>query len=1339
MRKLFGVLFLFAAVILFAANFFTILPAAKAESGNLYLQDFVGSLELETMGGQQISYPCSTPTTVNLGAGDPIRYLTYYKSPTVQTQFEISIDSGTYQALGIGVRITLATQTKVKTATVRPVAVNYSVRYFGYDNALLYTETVAGGGTAPEKVAPAVENRDFIGWRLLGSEVNYNFSSTVNSNIDLYAIYTLRPVYYTVSFYDCDNSLILSKQTAEGSAVAAPDNPAREGYDFTGWRLQGSEVNYDFSSAIQSNIDLYACYNLQTVYYTVTFYDGDDNNVTGTVQIEEGAAVAEPDSPMREGYDFIGWRLQGSEENYDFSAAVHSDVDLFAVYAIRYLTVCFYDETTLLQTYYTPYGSLIIPPEAQEKTGKTFEGWKKNGATYDFDIPVKESADFYAAYNDIYFTVTFQLHNGSEDIVVSVKYGEDAAEPSIPEKADYLFTGWDADFSRVKNNLTIHAVYVLQYVYFTLKIDDSFYTSLRAEIGKPLAAPELPARTGYTAKGWQKEGQLDFYDFSNTVSTGAVLNAVYERLYFDVVFLLDGGAVDNASFLEQRVEYGNAAENPGIPQKEGHTFTGWDTEFDSITSHLTINALYTVNQYSIKYYRDGVLYMSFALPYMSIVNSPREPSVQEGYYFDGWYDGDIKYIFGSALKSNLTLSAVFKRIELIVTFISQEEELYAETVYYGDYVIPESPAAPTGYLFDAWYENESLTVAFDAGRPIRESKTVYAAYTRIVYDIIEDVSEELGFTLISTERYYGSEITFTYNLPAGYKITEFSVVDEDNNAVVLNGNSFIMPPKNVTITLQMSESVYLLTVRAEGNGDISVGYGDNPMLIDPQREDMIFTGWYIDEALTAAFTGVVMGEENDVIILYAAFIKAYYNATVIFPIFSYQIGNDHLTYTAENASLRFYYNTEVTTADFTASEMEGHTFSGWYLDSEFSIPFTNKAATEDFCIYAKYLPNIYKAHFYFGENNSLHQVIETPFLSLPEEPEELDCEYGRFDGWNHGIAPIEGDAIYYATYLPLYNNRYYDGDTLIVETKDVLSKTPSSPFNAPIKEGHSFTGFEWYNTEGKTMNYRAVFSANRYTVVLNSDRGGTLELTGEPYYGSLVTVKAKILSGYEMLQFSYQGIIDAIESSLIISFVMPANDVSFSLTTKKIEIAGPVSEKEINVVNDCGALLGNVDGVCGENGGDITLNLTNGGTGDSLLLNSLRLKNNERISFSQTVKLELYLTEGGAVSSVSFREGGALKMMIPLSSAENVKFAVISSWNGNTTYHDYYIDELDGKQYIVFQADRTGDYTIVGMEENSSNAWSVREIAFLSAAVAALCIAAVSVISMLKKKKRLRY
>ncbi|MDY0074647.1 MAG: InlB B-repeat-containing protein, partial [Acholeplasmataceae bacterium] len=141
---------------------------------------------------------------------------------------------------------------------------------------------------------------------------------------------TPEPTVYQVTF-DADNGTTdVVVQVEEGMTVAEPDDPVKDGYTFNAWYL--GEAAYDFTTPVNGNITLIAHYTeiIETVEYTVSF-----NTVGGTpiddAVVISGEKVSEPTAPVKTGFSFENWLLDG--ETYDFDDAVTSDLELYAVYA----------------------------------------------------------------------------------------------------------------------------------------------------------------------------------------------------------------------------------------------------------------------------------------------------------------------------------------------------------------------------------------------------------------------------------------------------------------------------------------------------------------------------------------------------------------------------------------------------------------------------------------------------------------------------------------------------------------------------------------------------------------------------------------------------------------------------------------------------------------------------------------------------------------------------------------------------------------------------------------------------------------------------------------------
>ena len=123
------------------------------------------------------------------------------------------------------------------------------------------------------------------------------------------------PIYFTVTFQDWNGIVLKTEQVEQGKSATAPANPTREGYTFTGW-------NKDFSN-VQSDLTITAQYKKNITYFTVTFLDW-DGTMLKTEQVEQGHGATAPADPTRKGYTFIGW-------DKDFSN-VQSDLTVTALY-----------------------------------------------------------------------------------------------------------------------------------------------------------------------------------------------------------------------------------------------------------------------------------------------------------------------------------------------------------------------------------------------------------------------------------------------------------------------------------------------------------------------------------------------------------------------------------------------------------------------------------------------------------------------------------------------------------------------------------------------------------------------------------------------------------------------------------------------------------------------------------------------------------------------------------------------------------------------------------------------------------------------------------------------
>ena len=101
----------------------------------------------------------------------------------------------------------------------------------------------------------------FVRWELNGKE--FDFNTSISSDITLKAIWEKAKPKYTVRFNDEDGTEIATQTVEEGQKATKPTDPRRENYTFSGWLYNNSLFNFD--TPINQNIVLTAHYEKNAV------------------------------------------------------------------------------------------------------------------------------------------------------------------------------------------------------------------------------------------------------------------------------------------------------------------------------------------------------------------------------------------------------------------------------------------------------------------------------------------------------------------------------------------------------------------------------------------------------------------------------------------------------------------------------------------------------------------------------------------------------------------------------------------------------------------------------------------------------------------------------------------------------------------------------------------------------------------------------------------------------------------------------------------------------------------------------------------------------------------
>ena len=132
------------------------------------------------------------------------------------------------------------------TALYEEVAtVYFTVTYYDWDMKVLGTEQVEEGHDAKGlETDPEREGYTFTGWS--------KPLTNITSDLNVQAQYEVAKVWYTVTYYDWDLTVLGTEKVEEGKdAIGLETDPEREGYDFTGWSKPLTNITSDLSVQAQ--------------------------------------------------------------------------------------------------------------------------------------------------------------------------------------------------------------------------------------------------------------------------------------------------------------------------------------------------------------------------------------------------------------------------------------------------------------------------------------------------------------------------------------------------------------------------------------------------------------------------------------------------------------------------------------------------------------------------------------------------------------------------------------------------------------------------------------------------------------------------------------------------------------------------------------------------------------------------------------------------------------------------------------------------------------------------------------------------------------------------------
>ena len=924
---------------------------------------------------------------------------------------------------------------------------SYKVTYKVDGKPVGEVETYNYGTLVTVRQSPEKEGYTFSGWsrteafEMPARDIVIEGSYKINS--------------YTVT-YKVDGEQYGEIETYEyGAAVTLREKPSREGYTFKGWsyengfKMPAGDVVIEGSYKINS--------------YTVTYkVDGQQYGEPEVYKYNE--LVRLKSEPTKEGYTFSHW-------NYgeDFLMPA-KDVVIEGSFGINSYTVTYkVDGVQYGSTETYEYGSTVTLREEPEREGYTFNGWNRKG---NFTMPAGDIV-IEGSFKINSYTVTYKVDGEISGETESYEYGADVTLREEPVKEGYTFSHWSrtTGFTMPAENVVIEGSFKINSYTVTYKVDGEITGEVETyEYGTEVKLRSEPSKEGHEFGGWNRTE-----DFTMPAEN-VVIEGNFDVNEYTVTYLVDGKDYGE----KETYKYGTPVTLRKDPEKEGHTFSGWNQTdgFVMPAKNVVIEGSFSINSYTVVYKVDGeIVGDTESYEFGAPVSLRTEPQ-KEGYTFSGW---DRESGFNMPAE-NVEIEGHYSINSYTVTY-KVDGELYGdiETYEYNAPVELRQEPQKEGYTFGGWssetgFNMPAENVVIEGSFKVNEYTVTYFVDGKF-YDSIETYS-------------YGSQVKLK-EAPQKEGYT-FSGWDHDDR--------FTMPAEDVVVKGSFNINSYKVTYEVDGTpyGMVEIyKYGELVTLQkNPTKEGYTFSGW--DHSNEFAMPA------RDVKIKGSFIVNSY---TVTYKVDGAQIGEPETYKYGEAVTLR------------EKPSKEGYTFNGWSYEAGFKMP------AEDVVIEGSYQINSYTVTYKVdGEQFGEQETYE--FNELVQLRSEPTKEGYTFSHWNRSSefnmpandVVIEGSFkinSYTVTYK-VDGSQYGSTETYEYGSAVVLREEPK-------KEGYTFSGWDHednFMMPADDVVIEGTYQINSYTVTYKVD--GEVSGEVETYeYGAEVTLRGEpVKEGYTFSHWS---------------------------------------------------------------------------------------------------------------------------------------------------------------------------------------------------------------------------
>ena len=404
---------------------------------------------------------------------------------------------------------------------------------------------------------------------------------------------------------------------------------------------------------------------------------------------------------------------------------------------------------------------------------------------------------FASCKNKTKYTVSVKLAEGEQLIgSITTKVGKkvligDVINETSVQKEGHIFKGWSIDGSSLVDKQLVITEDILLIPLFEVNsykikytIDGEVFSEELLKYGSKIEVKQVPEKTGYTFKGWDKE-------LPNTMPANDIeLIGTYEKNKYTITYIIEG-----QENITRTYYYGDTIETIENPKLEGLNFVKWSEIIpDTMPDHnIEVYAEFDKKSFNINYYIDGVLYKTDNYQYNDNINA-LEMAEKTGYTFSDW----DKEIPANMPAHDIDVYGTYNKNTYYINYYI-DNVLYKTMSYlYGDSITVLEVSSKTGYTFSGWDK------VLSANMPAHDID-VHGTYNINTYQINYYIDNEL----YKKVNYKYNELINNLDVPekSGYTFTGW------NKEIPTN-----MPAENLSVYGSYVVATYQITyVYEEGN------------------------------------------------------------------------------------------------------------------------------------------------------------------------------------------------------------------------------------------------------------------------------------------------------------------------------------------------------------------------------------------------------------------------------------------------------------------------------------------------------------------------------------------